>query len=54
VNEVVVMVGLCVRKREAGEGAGRQKPRNRAHGTLLGREPEQETLSEKYEDLLSD
>jgi hypothetical protein len=30
VDKVVVVVGLCVRKREAGEGAGVQIRRNRA------------------------
>jgi hypothetical protein len=30
VDKVVVVVGLCVRKREAGEGAGLQIRRNRA------------------------
>jgi hypothetical protein len=30
VDEVVVVVGLRVRQREAGEGTGDQKPRNRA------------------------
>jgi hypothetical protein len=37
VDEVVVVVGLRVRKREAGEGAGGQKPRNQARWLDFGR-----------------
>ena len=36
-NEVVVVVGPRVRKREAGEGAGCQMPRNRARWLGFGR-----------------
>jgi hypothetical protein len=37
VDEVVVVVVLRVPKREAGEGAGGQKPRNRARWLDFGR-----------------
>jgi len=36
VDEVVVVVELCVRKREAGKRAGGQKPQNRARWLGFG------------------